>query len=391
MKKRVNSTDCVHRGARRSHVDGAVTIPIVHSAPFSFSSTQELRDFMEGRSQRRQPEYGRMGNPTVTAVQERLAALEGAEQAVLFGSGMAAVTTLFLWYLKAGDRLLMTSDAYRRTRDFAGFLGKFNIAVDLVEPTAAAVVAAIRPETKVFFSEIPSNPYLRVPDLPAILQAARERGVITVVDSTFATPVNFRPLEIGADLVTHSATKYLGGHNDLIAGVLAGSNELVTPVAEFLMTLGGICDPNTAFLLERGLKTLELRVQRHNENGRRIAEFLENHPKVERVYYPGLSSHPDHATAKRLLAGYGGVVTFLIRGDFEATTRFVDRLQIPRLAPSLGGVESLVDHVALMSFWELTAEERRRVGIHDNLVRYAAGIEDPEDLVADLAQALEAV
>lgn len=391
MKKRVNSTDCVHRGARRSHVDGAVTIPIVHSAPFSFSSTQELRDFMEGRSQRRQPEYGRMGNPTVAAVQDRLAALEGAEQAVLFGSGMAAVTTLFLWYLETGDHLLMTSDAYRRTRDFAGFLHKFGISVDLVEPTAEAVIAAIRPETKLFFSEIPSNPYLRVPDLPAILQAAKDRGVVTVVDSTFATPVNFRPLEVGADLVTHSATKYLGGHNDLIAGVLAGSSELVTPVAEFLMTLGGICDPNTAFLLERGLKTLELRVERHNENGRRIAEFLESHPKIERVYYPGLPSHPDHAVAERLLAGYGGVVTFLVRGDFDATTRFVDRLQIPRLAPSLGGVESLVDHVALMSFWELTPEERRRVGIHDNLVRYAAGIEDPEDLVADLAQALEAV
>lgn len=390
-RKRINSTACVHEGAQRGHIDGSVTVPIVHSAPFSFESTRELREFMEGRSIRKQPEYGRMGNPTVAAVQTRIAALEGAEQATLFSSGMAAVTTLFLWYLKAGDRLLLTNDSYRRTRDFSYFLSKFGVELDLVEPTAAAVEAAIRPETRILFTEIPSNPYLRVPDLPAVIKAAHSQGVMTVVDSTFATPVNFRPLEVGADLVTHSATKYLGGHNDLIAGVLAGRSEMVQPVADFLTTLGGICDPNTAFLLERGLKTLDLRMQRHNLNGRRIAQFLDGHPKIEKVFYPGLPTHPDHTIARRLLFDFGGVVTFLVRGGLEETARFVDHLRIPRLAPSLGGVEALVDHVALMSFWELSAEERRRVGVLDNLVRYAAGIEDPEDLIADLDQALAAV
>jgi len=343
---------------------------------------------MEGRSDRRQPEYGRMGNPTVAAVEARLAAIEGAEAAQLFGSGMAAVTTLFLWFLKAGDRLVLTSDSYRRTRDFSVFLSKFGIAVDVVAPDVDAIVEAFRPETRLVFSEVPTNPYLRVLDLPRLVEAARSQGVVTVVDTTFATPVNLRPLELGADLVIHSATKYLGGHNDLIAGVVAGREELMRPLSEFLMTLGGICDPNTAFLLERGLKTLALRVDRHNSNGQRVAEFLSAHPKVERVYYPGVASHPDYHIAKNLLRGFGGVVTFLVDGGFEATARFVDRLHIPRLAPSLGGVESLVDHVALMSFWELSAEERQKRGIPENLVRLSLGIEDIEDLLADLDQAL---
>jgi cystathionine gamma-synthase len=390
-KTRINSTDCVHLGARRSHTEGSLTTPVVHCAPFTFGSTSELREFMEGRSPRRQPEYGRMGNPTVAAAEGRLAALEGAERAKLFGSGMAAVTTLFLWFLKAGDRLVLTSDSYRRTRDFSGFLAKFGIDLDIVEPSVEAIEKAFRPETRLVFSEIPTNPYLRVLDIPRLVESARANDVLTVVDSTFATPCNLRPLDLGADLVVHSATKYLGGHNDLIAGLVAGRAEIVDPVSEFLMTLGGICDPNTAFLLERGLKTLGLRVARHNANGLRVARFLESHPAVERVYYPGLESHPDHALASRLMSGFGGVVTFLVRGGFDETAGFVDRLRIPRLAPSLGGVESLVDHVALMSFWELPREERERLGIRDNLVRLALGIEDPDDLIADLDQALAGV
>lgn len=385
---KINSTDCVHAGAERNHTEGSVTPPIVHSAPFSFSSTAELRDYMEGRSGRRQPEYGRMGNPTVNAVERRLAALEGAEQVRLFGSGMAAVTTLFLWFLKSGDRLILTSDSYRRTRDFGVLLNKFGVELDLVPPSMDAIESAIRPETRLIFSEIPTNPYLRVLDLKRLVELARHHQILSIVDSTFATPVNFRPLEIGADLVTHSATKYLGGHNDLIAGVVAGRSELVDPVSEFLMTLGGICDPNTAYMLERGLKTLELRVERHNTNGRVVAEFLEAHPQIERVFYPGLPSHPDFALARDLMTGFGGVVTFLVKGGFERTAAVVDRLRIPRLAPSLGGVESLVDHVALMSFWELSKEQRESFGIHDNLVRLAVGIEDPSDLLADLDQAL---
>jgi cystathionine gamma-synthase len=332
-----------------------------------------------------------MGNPTVRAVERRLAALEGAEQAQLFSSGMAAVTSLWITILKSGDHLVLTNDCYRRTRDFAHFLGKFGVSLDVVEPSVEAIRDAMRDDTALVFSEIPTNPYLHFVDLIEITKSARDRGVLTIADSTFATPVNFRPLDIGADLVLHSATKYLGGHNDLIAGVLAGRSELLQPVADMLMTLGGICDPNTAYLLGRGLKTLGVRVAKHNENGQTIAEFLEGHSKVTKVYYPGLESHPSHSIATKLMSGFGGVVTFLIDGGLEDTARFVNALKIPRLGPSLGGVESLVDHVAVMSFWELAPEERSKLGIHDNLIRLALGIEDAEDLIEDLEQALRQV
>jgi cystathionine gamma-synthase len=225
-------------------------------------------------------------------------------------------------------------------------------------------------------------------DLPELVRLTSSQGVLTVADSTFATPINFRPLDLGADYVTHSATKYLGGHNDLIAGVVAGQSDLMKPITEMLMTLGGICDPNTAFMLSRGLKTLGIRVAKHNANGQAVAEFLSQHPKVGSVYYPGLRSHPDHVLAGSLMSGFGGVVTFLIKGGFDQTARFVDALEIPRLGPSLGGVESLVDHVAPMSFWNLSRKEREKVGITDNLVRLALGIEEPEDLIADLEKAL---
>jgi len=330
-----------------------------------------------------------MGNPTVMAVEKRLAALDGAEQALLFASGMAAVTSLFITLLEGGDHLILTSDSYRRTRDFGFFLAKFGVEMEVVDPSAEGIERALRPETRLIFTEIPTNPYLRFVDFPRVAEITRNSRALLVADSTFATPVNFRPLEAGADLVIHSATKYLGGHNDLIAGVLAGRNELLDPIREMLHTLGGICDPNTAFLLYRGLKTLAVRVARHNENGMKVAEFLENQSKIERVYYPGLESHPDHKIASALMRGFGGVVTFLVKGDFETTARFIDGLEIPLIAPSLGGVETLVDPPALMSFWNLSPEERTALGIPDNLVRLATGIEDTEDLIADLDQSLK--
>jgi len=220
------------------------------------------------------------------------------------------------------------------------------------------------------------------------VEEARKHDILVIADSTFATPVNLRPLELGVDIVTHSATKYLGGHNDLLAGVLAGKNEVLTPVAELLEMMGPITDPNTAFLLDRGLKTLGIRVERHNRNGQLVAEFLESHPGVEKVYYPGLPSHPDHEMAKALMSGFGGVVTFLVKGGLEETLAFIDRTRIPYLSPSLGGVESIIDPVAPMSFWKMSREEREKIGMTDNLVRLAVGIEDPEDIIADLKQAL---
>jgi cystathionine gamma-synthase len=392
-KGKLSSTECVHAGSVRDEETFSITPPIVHSAPFAFKSTHELLNFMEGRSERRQPEYGRMGNPTVMAVEKRLAALEGAEKAQLFASGMAAVTSLLITILKSGDHIILTNDCYRRTRDFGFFMTKYGVTLDVVEPSVEGIRTALKDSTRLIFTEIPTNPYLHFVDLEELVSVVKKKkqDILIVADSTFATPINFRPLEVGADLVIHSATKYLGGHNDLIAGVLLGSEELVQPVSEMLMTLGGITDPNTAFLLGRGIKTLGIRVARQNEGGQAVAEFLENHPKIQRIFYPGLPSHPSHAVATKLMSGFGGVVTFLVEGDLEATARFINKLEIPRLAPSLGGVEALVDHVAVMSFWNLSGPERRELGITDNLVRFALGIEDVVDLIADLEQALEVV
>jgi cystathionine gamma-synthase len=257
--------------------------------------------------------------------------------------------------------------------------------VEADEPEALA--AAMRPNTRLIFAETPTNPYLRVMDLAQVVEVARKRGIKTAIDSTFATPVNMRPLECGIDLVIHSATKYLGGHNDLLAGVVIGSSELLAPIKEMRGVLGGMGNPHDAYLLIRGLKTLDLRVQRQNENAQRIAEFLEGYPAIRRVYYPGLPSHPDHKVARRQMSGFGGVVSFEIDGDMERTGRFIDRLRLPYIGPTLGGVESIAQQQA--RFVSLDPKERQATGIADSLVRYAAGIEDADDLIADLRQALD--
>jgi cystathionine gamma-synthase len=264
-----------------------------------------------------------------------------------------------------------------------------DVETTIVEPSDTAILErVIRDDTDLFFTELPTNPFLRVMDLPEAVRIAHKKGVKVIVDSTFATPINYRPLDDGADLVIHSATKYLGGHNDLLAGAVAGSAELVETVRSAVGVLGGVTGPQDAYFLLRGLKTLGLRMERHNASAQLIAEMLESHSKVRRVYYPGLPSHPDHKTAARLLGGYGGVVTFEIEGDFDAAVRFVDHCQIPYIAPSLGGVESLIEMPVLMSYWDLSPEERREYGISDSLVRYSCGIEDVADLVKDLEQAL---
>ncbi len=391
-KPKTSSTECVHAGAKPVELSGPIITPIVHCAPFAFDSTAQVIEFQEGRSDRRQPEYGRMGNPTVVCVESRLAALEGAERAVLFSSGMAAITSLLLTVLQSGDHVVMTRDAYRRTRDFtANFMKKFGVEVTLVDPSLCAIETAITPATRMIFSESPTNPYLHVMDVEGLGRMGRERALLTAVDSTFATPFNIRPTDFGIDVVIHSATKYLGGHNDLIAGYIAGRSELLQPLAEMRSNLGGICDPNTAFLLERGLKTLALRMERHNSSGQALAEFLEAHPKVRRVYYPGLVSHPHHEIAKAQMAGYGGVVSFEIDGDLDRTARFIDRLELPHLTPSLGGVESLVEQVVVMSYWTMPKDERERLGLKDNLVRYSLGVEEIDDIIRDVAQALDGI
>lgn len=382
------STIAVHGGEPAVRGDRSLTTPVVHASAYPFESTRELVDYMEGGHER-PAEYGRYGNPTVERAEAKLAALEGGEAAVLMASGMAAITTTLLAMLRQGHHVVITRDAYRKTRVFAQqVLARFGVEVDIVEPTAAAVIAAMRDDTRLVFTEAPTNPYLRMIDLDAVVVAARERRIKTIIDATFATPVNMQPLQHGVDLVIHSATKYLGGHNDLLAGVVIGRAPLVGAIREHLGMTGAVLDPHNAYLLLRGLKTLVLRVRHQNAAALHLANVLAQDPAVARVWYPLRPDHPDHELAARYLRGGGGVVSFELHGGLAAGTRFVDALRIPKLAPSLGGVESLVEQPALMSFFELSPAERAAIGIGEGLVRLSVGVEEPDDLEADLRQAL---
>jgi cystathionine gamma-synthase len=383
------STRAVHSGERQQRLGDAVAVPIYQTSTYVFRNTQELIDYKEGRLSK--GEYGRYGNPTVQAAERKLAELEHAEDALLWASGMCAITSLLLTILRSGQHMIITADSYRRTRQFCGgILRRFGIDVSVVPPgDAAAIEAAICQNTRLLFSESPTNPFLYVVDLETIVTLAKRHGLRTIIDSTFATPYNQHPLDFGIDLVMHSATKYLGGHNDLMAGVLAGNANMIAALREAQGVLGGISDPHTAYLLVRGLKTFALRMQQHNTNGMALAQYLEAHPRVRNVYYPGLESHPSHAVARAQMRGFGGVVSFEIDGTLQQTSAFIDALHLPYIAPSLGGVESLVEQPALMSYYELAPEERQQLGIGDSLVRYAVGIEDTEDILSDVEEALK--
>jgi cystathionine gamma-synthase len=387
-----NGTAAVHAGSQRRRPYAAITPPIVQSATYTFVDSAELIEFQSGRLERE--EYGRYGNPTVRAVEARLAALESPTApaaATLSASGMSAITTAMFALLPAGSHLILTDDGYRRTRQFARtLLGRLGVEHSVVAAgDLDALAAAIRPGvTRLIVIEVPTNPYLRVVDLAQLAEIARAQRVKTLVDATFATPFNLRPLEHGIDLVVHSATKYLAGHNDLLAGVTIGRPQLISALRDLQGIIGGISDAHTAYLIDRGLKTLALRMERQNASGLAVAQFLEAHPRVTRVHYPGLASHPDHAVAVRQMRGFGGVVSFEVAGELMDAAAIIDRLRIPYIAPSLGGVESLVEQPAIMSYYEMTSEERLAVGIRDTLIRYSCGVEDTDDLIADLAQAL---
>ncbi len=387
------STLAVHGGEPRPKAGDAITNPIHNTATYTFEDTAELRDFFEGRNDRE--EYGRYGNPTVSVAEAKIAELDSAESAALFSSGMAAITTTLLAMLKSGDHVVMTSDCYRRTRQFIGrSLGKFGVTATLVEPgDYEALEEAIEPgSTRLILAESPTNPYLYCADLEKLVEIRdRYRGIKIMIDSTFATPINQRPIEFGIDLVVHSATKYLGGHNDLLAGAVCGNAGIIQAISEFRGVTGGVLDAHPAYMLIRGMKTLDLRVRKQNEVTLRVARWLEEHPTVDTVYYPGLESHPSHDVARRQMSGYGGVVSFLVDGELDDVSRFIDACEIPQIGPSLGGVESLIEQPALMSYYELTTEQRRDIGIYDNLVRFAIGVEDGDDIIADLDQALEQV
>ncbi|NIO09340.1 MAG: aminotransferase class I/II-fold pyridoxal phosphate-dependent enzyme [Deltaproteobacteria bacterium] len=383
------STLAVHAGEPHPKPGNALATPIMQTATYTFADTEELSAHFERRIERE--EYGRYGNPTQRIAEKKLAVLEGAEDCLLFSSGMAAITTTLFALLSRGSHVVVTDDSYRRTRQFlTQTLARYGIEVSTAPAgDYVAMEDALRPTTRVLISESPTNPYNYVLDLERFADIGRRHRVKTIIDATFATPFNQRPIEFGIDLVLHSATKYLGGHNDLLAGAVLGTEPIIDGIRSLQAVTGAVVDPFAAYLLLRGLKTFALRVERQNANALALAEFLAKHPRVTAVHYPGLPTHSQHEVAKRQMKGFGGVVSFEVKGDLKTTSRIVDSCRIPQIAPSLGGVESLIEQPALMSFYELTTEERLLVGIKDNLIRYSVGIEDVEDLIADLRNALE--
>jgi cystathionine gamma-synthase len=305
---------------------------------------------------------------------------------------MSAVVITLMAYMRRNGHIIFTNDCYRQTRDFAeNTLKEFGIEVSLVDPNAEAIARAVRPNTNIIFTESPTNPYLRILDIPAMVEVAKRHGVMTIIDATLATPYNIKPLDLGVDLVIHSATKYLGGHNDLLAGVTLGKHNLLNDLYRMQRMIGATPGPFTCFLLERGLKTFSLRMEHHNRAGLAIARMLESHPKIEKIWYPGLQSHPDHRVAMQQMRGFGSVITFLVKGGDGETRRFIDSLELFLITPSLGGSESLVTQMATMSFFDYPEEHRRSIGMVDNLVRIALGLEDVDDLSADLKQALDKI
>lgn len=385
------STLAVHAGEQRVKPGFAITDPIFAASTYTFRDTQAIVDFLEEGQCRE--EYGRYGNPGEKVVEDKLAALDAGEASVLFASGMAAFVGLLMAHVDAGDEILFFDECYHRSREFCRkHLTRFGVGFREVRTCDyEAMEAAITPRTKFLISESPTNPHQSVVDIERFAEIGRRNGVLTLIDATLCTPFNVKPLESGVDFVLHSATKYLGGHNDLLAGVVTGGAELLDPVRNLRGIMGGVNSPHNGYLLERGLKTLALRMERHNANGQAVAEFLAGHPLVERVLYPGLPDHPFHEVARRTMRGFGGLVTFFVKdADWRQTAAVIDAVAIPRIGPSLGGVESLIEQPMVMSYWNYSPEERAAFRISDNMVRMACGIEDADDLIADLAQALEA-
>jgi len=387
-----SSTDSVHAGVPAGRPHNALALSIEATATFTFANTAELERYMRGEDpDPSREEYGRYGNPTVCELERRVADLELAEAGVAFSSGMAAVATAVLSLVKAGEHVVLFRDGYRRTRQLVTqTLARYSVEHSIVPSgDLTALAGALRDNTRLVIAESPTNPYLYCVDLAELAKIVKARGRIkTLVDSTFATPVNCRPLEFGIDLVVHSATKYLSGHNDVLGGVVVGPQHLVSLLRDARGVLGSVLDPHAAFLIARGIKTLGVRVERQNANALAVARRLEADPRIERVFYPMLESHPSHAIAHTQMRGGGGVVSFIVKGGRAAASRLIDAVKIPKIAASLGGVESLIEQPAIMSYSELSAEDLAKVGIDPALVRMAVGIEDTDDLVRDLEQAL---
>lgn len=384
MKKEYRhiETKLIHSGEPVPRIEGAVILPIFQSAMFETAGESSYHDI----------KYIRLNNtPNHRALHEKLAALENAEAALVTASGMAAITTSLLTLLSIGDHLLIQDCLYGGTHDFLvhefAALGLSFDLIDTADPLSWK--SKLKPTTKAIYVETLSNPLLQIPDFNSVVEFARENGLVSMIDNTFATPINFRPPEWGFDLSLHSCSKYLNGHSDIVGGAIIGGTDLIKKITFKLNHLGGTMDPHACFLLHRGLKTLAVRVKHQNTSAQHIAEFLENHPKVEHVNHPGLKSHPRHDTAQKYLDGFGGMLSFEIKGGVESAKRFMEKTHLPIIAPSLGGIETLLTRPAATSHSGMSPEERAKMGIADSLIRVSVGIESTEDIIADFQQALE--
>jgi cystathionine beta-lyase/cystathionine gamma-synthase len=381
-------TEAVRGGTDLSKKNGPLTTPIYQTSTFEAVDIDSAID-----STTSDMFYTRYGNPTVSVAEGAIAELEGAERALLFASGMGAITTSIMALLKSGDHIVAQRDIYGGTARFLGaWLPKLGVETTFVDSTDYEQHArAIRPSTRLLYLESPTNPTLKVIDLRRVANLAKQYSLITIIDSTFATPINQRPVEFGIDLVMHSGTKYFGGHSDLICGVIAGRESLIREIHETRTVLGGTMDPHAAWLLLRGIKTLAVRVQRQNENALRVAKFLSSHATVKRVHYPFLEGHPQHALAKEQMRGGGGMMSFEVDGSGEDARRVVESLRLFTLAVSLGGVDSLVTLPRYSSHAMISEEQREKMGVSDRLIRLSIGIENADDLIADLERALVSV
>ena len=377
-------TKLIHAGEPNPRIQGAVSLPIFQSATFQYAAGDDYHSL----------KYIRLNNtPNHDALHEKLAASENADSALVTASGMAAISTALLTVLSAGDHVLVQDCLYGGTHDFiTKDLKSFGIRYDFIRPdNPESWKRQLRLETKAIYVETMSNPLLQVPDLRGIVEFAKTNRLMSLIDNTFASPVNFRPSEHGFDLSLHSCTKYLNGHSDIVAGAVIGRRELVSNIKHRLDRLGGSLDPHAAFLLHRGMKTLALRVRYQNESALAIAQFLERHPAVESVYYAGLESHPGHPYARELFDGFGGVLSFELKGGAEKAQQLIERMTLPISAPSLGGVDSLITRPVTTSHSGMSREDRNRLGISDRLIRFSVGIEATGDLLEDFDQALQAL
>ena len=383
-----SETKAVRGAANLDKKNGPLATPIYQTSTFEVTDNDE-----QVRATHSDHFYTRYGNPTNTVAEKRIAELEGVEAALTFASGMGAITTTIMALLKSGDHVVAQRDIYGGANKFLSqWLPKMGIETTFVDTTEYEQHArAIRPNTKLLYLESPTNPVLRVVDFKRVVALAKQHNLLSMIDATFGTPINQHPAEFGIDLVMHSGTKYLAGHSDLICGVVAGGHEWMERIWETRTTLGNCMDPHASWMLVRGMKTLAVRVARHNENAQRVAEFLSEHAKVRRVHYPFLKSHPQYGVARQQMRGGGGVVSFEVEGTGEDARRVSEGMRLFTLAPSLGSVESVVSIPVLTSHAMIPAEERAKMGVTEQMIRLSVGIENADDLIADLEHALEAV